>query len=141
MNFNNVSLRLKLIGGFFTVIALLAVVSSIAFFALNGASTGFQEYREMARHTNLSGQLQANMLMVRMNVKDFLITGSEKDQQEYVHYYEEMEAFLKRAHKEINDPNRAERSIVLKNSIFGTTMRFRKSQNFRKNPMSYLAPY
>ncbi len=135
MNFNNVSLRLKLIGGFFTVIALLAVVSSIAFFALNGASTGFQEYREMARHTNLSGQLQANMLMVRMNVKDFLITGSEKDQQEYVHYYEEMEAFLKRAHKEINDPNRAEKIDRVEelhiryNDAFQKVTKFQKKSN------------
>jgi methyl-accepting chemotaxis protein len=37
----------------------------------------------MARDANLSGRLQANMLMVRMNVKEFIITGSYKDLQEY----------------------------------------------------------
>jgi methyl-accepting chemotaxis protein len=35
----------------------------------------------MARDANLSGRLQANMLMFRMNVKDFIITRSYKDLQ------------------------------------------------------------
>ncbi|MBF0233518.1 MAG: MCP four helix bundle domain-containing protein, partial [Desulfamplus sp.] len=109
MQLNNISLRVKLTGGFFTVLALLGLISVIGFFALNGASTGFMEYRRMARTNNLSGQLQANMLMVRMSVKDFIITGSEKSEQEYESYYKKMETFLKEAHKEIIESGRAQK--------------------------------
>jgi methyl-accepting chemotaxis protein len=109
MNFKNMSLRAKLIGGFATVILLLIVVSLVGFNALNNASSGFTQYREMARDANLSGRLQANMLMVRMNVKDFIITGSEKDKQQYQEYLEKMKGFLETAQKEINAPDRAKK--------------------------------
>ena len=55
----------------------------------------------------LAGRLQANMLMVRMNVKDFIITGSYKDLQEYADYYRRMSGFLAEAQVEIQKPERA----------------------------------
>ncbi len=72
------------------------------------SSEGFSAYREMARDTVLAGRLQANMLMVRMNVKDFIITGSEKDKGEYRTYYEKTSGFIEEAKKEIQKPSRAE---------------------------------
>jgi len=105
----NLSLRNKLAGGFCIVLVLLVAVSLVGFFALNNSSSGFVQYREMARDANLSGRLQANMLMVRMNVKDFLITSSEKDQQEYEEYYDKMLGFVSEAQKEINAPERAKK--------------------------------
>jgi methyl-accepting chemotaxis protein len=109
MNSKNLSLRTKLIAGFVTILALLILVSVVAFNALNHASQGFTHYREMARDANLAGRLQANMLMVRMNVKDFLITGSEKDKNQYREYYTKMQGFLETAQSEINNPERAEK--------------------------------
>ncbi|BBO82979.1 methyl-accepting chemotaxis protein [Desulfosarcina ovata subsp. sediminis] len=105
----NLSLRTKLISGFTTVLVLLTIVTLTGFKALDSASRGFTQYREMARDANLIGRLHANMLMVRMNVKNFLISGSQKDQQQYQHYYERMEGFLKEAQKEINAPERAKK--------------------------------
>lgn len=107
MNFNNFSLRVKLIGGFFTVLALLGAVAIISFTALNGSSRGFEEYREMARDSNLTGELDTNMLMVRMNVKNFIINGSEASRKQYQVYYEKIDELLKEAQKEINAPDRA----------------------------------
>ncbi|SLM30070.1 putative methyl-accepting chemotaxis protein (McpB) [Desulfamplus magnetovallimortis] len=109
MNSNKISLRIKLIGGFFTVLALLGVVSLMGFFALNGSSTGFTEYRHMARDTNLAGELQANMLMARMNVKDFIITNNQSYYEQYTHYYKNMEVFLKEAHEQIDNQDRMEK--------------------------------
>jgi methyl-accepting chemotaxis protein len=96
----------KIILGFSAVLALMVVVGFIAFNALNTASEGFSEYREMARDTNLAGRLQANMLMTRMNVKDFLISGSDRDLREYEEYAKKMETFLEQAKKEILNPQR-----------------------------------
>lgn len=107
MNLKNMSLRVKLIGGFATILGLLILISIAGYIALNSASTGFSEYREMARDANLAGRLQANMLMVRMNVKDFIITGSEKDKRQFSEYMEKVEGFAETAQKEINNPERA----------------------------------
>jgi methyl-accepting chemotaxis protein len=51
--------------------------------------------------------LQANMLMVRMNVKDYLITKSDKDLQQYSDYLLKMQGFLDDAKQEIQKPERA----------------------------------
>ena len=71
----------RLIWGFGALLLLLVMVSGISYLVVRSASSGFTGYREMARDANLAGRLQANMLMVRMNVKDFIITGSYKDLQ------------------------------------------------------------
>ncbi|MGL1891667.1 MAG: methyl-accepting chemotaxis protein [Spirochaetaceae bacterium] len=100
-------LKSKIIMGFSTVIIMLLIVSIVAFVALSGASQGFTEYRGLARDTNLAGRLQANMLMVRMNVKDYIITGSQKDHDQYTDYVEKMNGFLEEAQDEIQKPERA----------------------------------
>lgn len=109
MSIHGLKLRTKITAGFLAVLGLMAVVSLVGFTALNKASVGFTQYREMARDANLAGRLQANMLMVRMNVKDFIITGSEKDKKQYNDYLAKMEGFLETAQSEINAPDRAEK--------------------------------
>lgn len=107
VNIGNMTLRAKLITGFSVMLALLAVVALVGLKALSTSSHGFTQYREMARDANLAGRLQANMLMVRMNVKDFIITGSDKDKQQFNEYIEKVEGFVETAQEEINDPGRA----------------------------------
>ncbi|WP_419785853.1 methyl-accepting chemotaxis protein [Pseudodesulfovibrio sp.] len=100
-------LSTKLFLGFGTVLVLLLLLGGISFWAISNANNGFTSYRAMARDTNLSGRLQANMLMVRMNVKDFILTGSEKDIKEYTEYFDKVRGFLSQAQKEIKNPKRA----------------------------------
>ena len=95
--------------GFAAVLALLTVVWAVAYEGLGSASKGFTHYREMARDTNLAGQLQANMLMVRMNTKDFLINGKKEDLVQFETYWEKMTKFQADAQKEIKDPQRTEK--------------------------------
>jgi len=90
------------------LVLLLLVLAASGYFGLNSVYQGFTEYRGLARDTNLAGRLQANMLMVRMNVKDFLITGSQKDVGEYQDYVEKMNGFLAEAKTEIQKPERAQ---------------------------------
>ncbi|CAG37722.1 methyl-accepting chemotaxis protein [Desulfotalea psychrophila] len=107
MSLGDMALRTKLIAGFTTILGLLVVVSLVGYMALNGASKGFGEYRKMARDANLAGRLQANMLMVRMNVKDFIINGSDKDVRQFEEYIEKAEGFIEEAQVEINETSRA----------------------------------
>ena len=105
--FRRMAVGKKIILGFTVVLVLLVAIGGIAYEALRKASDGFTQYREMARDANLAGRLQANMLMVRMNVKDFIITGSDKDLKEYHEYIEKMEGFIEEAQKEIQNTERA----------------------------------
>ena len=105
--FKKLTVGKKVVLGFATILILLVVVSAIAFNVITKGSNGFGEYREKALESNLTGRLQANMLMVRMNVKDYLISGSNTDLEEYADYYKKMEGFLKEAHEEIQNPERA----------------------------------
>ena len=109
MFLKSLRLRGKLFLGFGMVLVLLGCIAVIGLLAIGNAKNGFTEYREMARDTNLAGRLQANMLMVRMNVKDFIITGSEKDIEQYGEYLEKMYMFLEQAQKDIQKKERAEK--------------------------------
>ena len=115
--FKNMKIGTKIILGFSSVLILLVVVGIIAYRSLDGASTGFGQYREMARDTNLAGRIQANMLMVRMNVKDYLITGSETDIKEFEKYWDKMEEFIAEAKKEIIKPE-----LAVKINAVGTVL-------------------
>ncbi len=106
--FKQMSLAKKLGSGFSIVLLLLVLASVISFYTIENASENFTKYRGLARDTNLMGRVQANMLMIRMNVKDFIITGSDKDKRQYGEYVEKTAGFIKTAHAEIQDAKRAE---------------------------------
>ncbi|MBD3265504.1 HAMP domain-containing protein [bacterium] len=105
----NMRLGVKIGLGFASVLVLLVIASLIAFNALKGSSDGFTDYREMARDSNLTGELQANMLMVRMNVKDFIITADEKELQEYNNFMQAMAEELEQSKQDIQNPERADK--------------------------------
>jgi len=105
--FKKMTVGKKIICGFALLLIFLAVVSVIAYRSLKHASDGFDAYREMARDANLAARLQANMLLMRMNVKDFLITHADKDFQDYQDYHKKMTSYLEEAKKEIHHPERA----------------------------------
>ncbi|EIC22197.1 HAMP domain-containing methyl-accepting chemotaxis protein [Thiorhodovibrio frisius] len=104
---SSLTMAKKLILGFGIVLALLVIVSGFAYVTINNASTDFGEYRRKARNANLLGELQAAMLMGRMNVKDFLITkGSDKDKAEFHQYAQETVRLLGEAEGQIKNPER-----------------------------------
>lgn len=104
---NKMKLAVKIGCGFGVVIFLLVIISVVSWRGLSGVADGFTSYRELARDSNLAGRLQANMLMIRMNVKDFVITQSDKDINQYEEYFKKMNGFLEEAHVEIQKPERA----------------------------------
>ncbi|MDB1123791.1 methyl-accepting chemotaxis protein [Vibrio algarum] len=115
--FRNLRLGSKIGLGFGLVLILLSVVLTMSIFALKKADNGISDYRALARDTNLAGRLQANMLMVRMNVKDFLITKSDSDLNQYQDYLSKMKGFLQQAVQEINNPERASHITEVRASI------------------------
>ncbi len=100
-------MKAKISLGFALVIILLLAVSAVGIFFLQSASSGFVQYREWARDSNLMSNFQENMLMVRMNVKDFIIRGDEKEKEEYEEYYALMMELMREAQEGIQNEERA----------------------------------
>ncbi len=105
--FRNLTVAAKITLGFSLVVALLLVVGVVSFTALNTAATGSATYQELAEDTNLAGRLQAHMLMVRMNVKDFILRGTQAEIDQFNSYFDTMNEFMDEAQVAIQDPERA----------------------------------
>lgn len=101
------SLRTKIGFGFGLVLLLLVAASFAGFTGIQHAESGFIKYRELARDTNLSGRLQANMLKVRMSVKNYLISHDKNALDHYDERMMLMNEFLVRSKQEINNPERS----------------------------------
>lgn len=88
--FKNLRLAVKIGSSFFIVLTLLSLVLIVGIFSLNKASDGINSYQDLNQDTNIVSDLQTTMLMVRMNVKDYLITRSDKDLNEYRDYSDKL---------------------------------------------------
>lgn len=130
--FKTMNIKTQIVLGFGFLILLLVIISIVGIWGLRNAHEGFTEYRSLARDTNLAGRLQANMLMVRMNVKDFLITHSEKDIQQYQEYVEKMHGFLEESKKEIQKPERAQNITLVNDSVDDYEQEFEQIVGFIK---------
>ncbi len=75
--FDNYRIGKKVGIGFGVVLVFLVAVSSVAFFGLYGALGNFTEYRATARQTNELGRVQANLLLVRLGAKEYILSGSD----------------------------------------------------------------
>lgn len=135
MVLKNLRLGSKIGLGFGAVLVLLSMVLGVGIYALQRADDGITAYRELARDSNLSGRLQTQMLMLRMNVKDYLITHSDSDIQQYNDYAFTMQEFLNEAKQEIQKPERAsliaeiDRDIATYKSAFNKVVDLTNQRN------------
>jgi methyl-accepting chemotaxis protein len=103
----NLTIKMKLIISFITITLLIGILSYSSISGVSQSSDGFTNYREMARDAVLASRVQANMLMVRMNVKDYLNNPIQKEIDEFNSYFEKTNGFIQTALKEIQKPSRA----------------------------------
>jgi methyl-accepting chemotaxis protein len=105
--FRNLKLGAKIGSGFGVVLALLCVLSIIAYTGQDNGFKGFTEYRKMARDSNLAGLIQADLLKLRIHVKDFILTKADKEVQVYENEKKLFLELLAEAKKEIQKPESA----------------------------------
>jgi len=115
--FNNLTIRMKLILSFASIVVLVSILSIYSIYSVGQSSDGFSSYREMARDSVLAGRVQANMLMVRMNVKDYLKTPIQKEINEFESYYKKTDAFVQEALNQIQKPSRAPMVKTIANEL------------------------
>lgn len=122
----------KLFLGFSVVILLLAIVGSTSYFALTNTSTGFEEYRSLARATNAVGRVQANMLMVRMEEKSYIATGHVKDKEAFDFYWGKTQDLIDDASKDLHKPEGKKIIGELENSLKNYVAGFEQVVTFKE---------
>lgn len=93
--------------GFAVVLGLLSVILTISIMALRDTEQGIGSYRELARDSNLTGRLEANMLMVRMNVKDYLLSQRDEDLRQFTRYLDKVNTLMAETRQSVHDPERS----------------------------------
>ncbi|QCU89359.1 HAMP domain-containing methyl-accepting chemotaxis protein [Thiomicrorhabdus sediminis] len=81
------TIRAKLIASFLFITLLIAGSAVFNVTNIQQSADGFSEYRQMARASVAIGRVQANMLMVRMNAKDYINNPVAQEVDEFNQYY------------------------------------------------------
>lgn len=74
--FKHISITMKILSGFGFVLVLLLFISVIASMNLHSGNENFTKYRSIALETNQAGLIQAELLTMRISVKNFLLQPS-----------------------------------------------------------------
>ncbi|MCK5665953.1 MAG: hypothetical protein KAI17_20835, partial [Thiotrichaceae bacterium] len=115
--FKNMKISTMLGLGFAGVLVITLVIAIVSYQGLQTATEGFKDYRGLAKDTNLSGRVQANMLMVRLYVKDFFKTGSPESVEKYKARMKISKQLIAEAEKEIQKPERAKNVRFIVDSV------------------------
>ncbi len=110
----NLTIGRKITGGMLLLIALLITVGVIAWRSSSSASYGVHEVAEMMKDTAIGGGAMSEMLMVRMNVKDFLIDNLQKDIDEYDSWKSKFLDHIKLCEESFQNPDRKKWVVSIK---------------------------
>ncbi|MAC48245.1 MAG: chemotaxis protein [Oceanospirillum sp.] len=124
--FKNLRLSTQVSLGYALVMLMLVGVSVTAYFGQSKAITGFDSYRELARDANLAGRVQANMLMVQLYAKDYILEHNEQTIAALKERFSLLEDLVAQADKEIQKPERAEKVDLVLGSMEQYNLAFGK---------------
>ena len=74
----NFKIGRKVGGGFGVVLCLALVIGVVGFASLSDVGSKFGEYRGLVRQTNEYGDVESNMMLTRLAVKDYIIRGDRE---------------------------------------------------------------
>jgi methyl-accepting chemotaxis protein len=107
MTYANLTIGRKITGGFALVFVLLAAVTAVAYLALGASGRKFGLYVASAQETNAAASLENAMLSLKMQVNEFLATGSAGSVEQYDRAKTELDADFGLAEQRIVDAGRA----------------------------------
>jgi methyl-accepting chemotaxis protein len=102
----NLTIKLKLTFTFLVIGVLVAVLAIYSIISISKVSYGFNQFREMSKDTVLAAQVQSDMLLVRMSVKDYLSNPSEDEILKFNKYFDKVNQSIDTANVEIEKPSR-----------------------------------
>ena len=107
MSFSSLTIGRKITCGFALVFVLLSAVSTTAYLALGAAGRKLVMYSGSAKESNAAASLESSMLGVKMQVNEFLTSGSEASVAEYEKAKAALDSDLSTAEHLIVDTDRA----------------------------------
>ncbi len=113
---NNLSLVVKIGGGFGLVLLLLLVVSFTSWHGLTSILSGLQQYRFLTEDTTLTAQLRQELSQADATIKDFIISGSDTAVQAHREAATAISAALDRALQATKDQAEREQLLSLQQS-------------------------
>ena len=116
----------KIACGFGLVFALLTCVTVVAYLALGAAGRKLTLYAASAQETNTAASLEASMLALKLQVNEFLATGSSTSVANYDKAKSALDAGFESAEQRIADPERAPQVASAKRLLADYDAAFRR---------------
>ncbi len=113
----NLTVGKKITLGFVVIIGLLAVISGVARYALNAAEKKFQLFSASATESHTAVTLETAMMALKVQVNDFLASGSAESSQAYQAAHKELLEEMTLADKYIVEPARAKQIAAAKDLL------------------------
>ncbi len=133
MNWQNMTLKTRLIAGFSVVIALLILISIISFSATKTTSGAFSNYQKVAKSTNLIDIIEEVLMRNRFLAVRFLSSHSKKDVEEFRSNILELQKITKTSLTLVDDPARKKELKTIQQQLKGYSASFEKSvDNIKK---------
>ncbi|HEY0946088.1 MAG TPA: methyl-accepting chemotaxis protein [Opitutaceae bacterium] len=107
MKFRNLTIGRKILAGFALVFVLFVAVAGLAYLALGKAGSGLAGLSTSAEETNRAANLEAAIFELRMDVQEFLATGTAESVQKYQHTLIKVQNALASTAEATGDPTRA----------------------------------
>jgi methyl-accepting chemotaxis protein len=126
MHFTHLTIARKIACGFGLVFALLTCITAIAYLALGAAGRKLTLYSESAQETNTAASLEASMLALKLQVNEFLATGSAASVDNYGKAKNTLDAGFEAAERRIVDPDRAAQVASAKRLLADYDASFRR---------------
>ncbi len=130
--FKKVGLGVKIAVGMGVTLIMLATVSFMAWKAITLSSNGFTGYEGLATETNLAGKIQAEMLTVRSKVNEFIITGSQKDLEQYNQELANINNVLGEAQTQITNKQRQSQILEIQTDVASYDAGFKKITAYKQ---------
>lgn len=107
MKLSNLTIGRKIVLGFTVVWVVLAGVITIGYLSLGTAGGRFAQYASSAQETNVAADLESAMLALKLQVNEFLATGSAQSVDGYAAAKATLDAKFAAAERTIVDRDRA----------------------------------
>jgi methyl-accepting chemotaxis protein len=133
----------KIALGFMVIIGILLTIAAIGYNDLMNSANGFRAYRNLSNETNLAGQIQAKILQMSTNVKDYIITGSQKVYEDFNASLASTKGFYEEAKNTITDSKRSNmigsvwKKLTDYETSFGRIVKLKEERNILVNEVLY----
>ncbi|MFA5193646.1 MAG: methyl-accepting chemotaxis protein [Verrucomicrobiia bacterium] len=101
--FKNLKLAMKISLGFGTVIAMLILVAAVGYMGVSQDLQGIVDYRSMARDNIKAAALNAQLLLCRLDIKEYFVTKSDETIRKYEANKQAMSTLLAETKKQMTD--------------------------------------